>query len=255
MPPPRAPAPSPLPTSGAAALAEEAIAEHMKRIADLQKELDAERMEGEQRRKKAARSDSDLSDLHSELVCSICQDWLVHAATIECSHTFCWACIDTWLLQKRFECPVCRTAVTREPIRGRALDTIVQKTTERLGEEQRDEFTKRVQAADAADEKGKRLHADLEKSVNEALRKGKAFFHIDSSWSRKEKETFQRGIKDYTGNTRATYCKLTGMTVQWVHSADATKLNQCLHNLQLQTFVDKPEEDIRQRLLMFLRYG
>ncbi|CAK0819320.1 unnamed protein product [Prorocentrum cordatum] len=32
----------------------------------------------------------------------------VQAATIECSHTFCWSCIDQWLRQKKFECPECR---------------------------------------------------------------------------------------------------------------------------------------------------
>lgn len=37
-----------------------------------------------------------------------CQDWLVHAATIQCSHTFCWSCIDQWLQTKQFVCPVCR---------------------------------------------------------------------------------------------------------------------------------------------------
>ena len=39
---------------------------------------------------------------------NICQDWLVHAATIQCSHTFCWSCIDRWLQTKQFLCPVCR---------------------------------------------------------------------------------------------------------------------------------------------------
>merc|ERR1719221_1036988 len=68
----------------------------------------------------------DFADLQADLVCSVCQDWMVQSANIECSHSFCWACVDTWLLQKKFECPVCRHAVTREPVRSRALDAIVQ---------------------------------------------------------------------------------------------------------------------------------
>merc|ERR1719313_1302072 len=234
-----------------------AFEEHRKRIAELQQELEAEKerkiMESQQRA--AARSALDFEDIQQELVCSICQDWVVHASTIECSHTFCWSCIDQWLLQKKFECPVCRHAVTREPVRSRALETIVQKTVDRGDPANKEEYQERVKSAEKDQKRIQKLHQDLEKSVNDALKKGKAFFHIDSSWSRREKEVFQRGIKDYTGDTRETYCRLTSLTVQWVHSADENKLNQALHNLGLQAFVSSPEPDIRKRLLMFLRYG
>lgn len=237
---------------------EEAFAEHARRIAELQQELEAERerkiMESQQRA--ATRSSAlDFEDIQSELLCSICQDWVVHASTIECSHTFCWSCVDTWLLQKKFECPVCRQAVTQEPVRVRAIETIVQKTVERGGPEGKAEYQERVSAADRELKKVQKLHQDLEKSVNDALKKGKAFFHIDSSWSRREKDVFQRGVKDYTGDTRETYCRLTGLTVSWVHSADDNKLNQALHNLGLQAFVSSEDAHIRKRLLMFLRYG
>jgi hypothetical protein len=236
---------------------EEAFAEHAKRIAELQQELEAERerkvMESQQRA--ATRSALDVEDIQSELLCSICQDWVVHASTIECSHSFCWSCIDTWLLQKKFECPVCRNAVTREPVRSRAIESIVQKTVERQGPEAKTEYQDRANAADKDLKKVQKLAQDLEKSVNDALKKGKAFFHIDANWTRREKDVFQRGVKDYTGDTRETYCRLTGLTVSWVHSADDSKLNQALHNLGLQAFVSSPEPDIRKRLLMFLRYG
>lgn len=232
-----------------------ALGEHRGRIAELQRELEVER-EQSQHRRQAARVASELvADLHNELACSICQDFLVHSATVECSHTFCWSCIDTWLRHKKFECPVCRTAVVREPVRSRALDTIVQKSVDQLPKAQQDEHAQRIANAEAALTKQRKLHSELEKSVNDAIKKKKAFFHIESHWSRKEKETFQRGVKEYAGATRETYCKLTGLTVQWVHSADDNKLNQALHNLQLQSFVHSPEDQIRLRLLMFLRYG
>lgn len=196
-----------------------------------------------------------VADIHSELACSICQDWLVHAATIECSHTFCWECIDKWLLQKKFECPVCRALVRREPVRTRAVDAIVQKTVENLPQDQKEEHPQRVNKAEAALAKHRKQTEDLEKSVNEATKRGKAFFHITSDWKKKEKDTFQRGVKDYTGNTRETYCRLIGLTVQWVHSADESMLNQALHNLALPTFASSSVPQIRERLLMFLRYG
>lgn len=234
------------------------LGEQLQRIAELQRELAEEReqkqQESQQRRDQRC-SDLNVSVLQSELSCSICQDWLVQAATIQCSHSFCLACVESWLLQKKFECPVCRQGVTHEPFTNITLDNLVQKSVDRLAEGDRKEFEERKAAAAAAQRKAKKLHLDLEKSVNQAMQKGKHFFKIDSTWSRKERETFQRGVKDYTGETRATYCKLTSMTVQWIHSADSTKLNRALHNLQLQRWVDKTEEEIRQRLLMFLRYG
>jgi len=244
---------------------EDVFAQQMKMLDTQRKEIEEDR---EQLARKLNRQAStpkpeakkdpkalDITDLHSELLCSICQDWLVHAATLECSHTFCWSCIDTWLLQKKFECPVCRQGVSREPVPSRALDTIVQKSVARCVADQQSDHAQRVAQADCALEKRRRLHADLEKSVNEALKKGKAFFHIDGAWTRKERDVFQRGVKDYTGETRETYCRLTGLTVQWVHAADSGKLNQAVHNLGLQQFAGSTEEQIRQRLLMFLRYG
>lgn len=148
---------------------------------------------------------------------------------------------------------MCRHVVTREPVRSRAIDAIVQKTVDKSDE--KEDYRARVCAAEKELKKVERLQKDLEKSVNKALKKGKAFFQIDASWSRRERETFNRGVKDYTGDTRETYCRLTNLTVQWVHSADDSKLNQALHNLGLADFVNSPEADIRKRLLMFLRYG
>lgn len=244
----------------ASAAAGEAMAEQMRKMEELQKELERQREEQRKERaeltkRKRSGSALGLADLHSELACCVCQDWLVHAATVECSHTFCWSCIDKWLLQKKFECPVCRTTIMREPVRTRAVEALVTKTVEKLPQDQRDEYDARRKAAEEAQERNRKLHQELEKSVSEAMTKGKAFFHISSNWKKREKDTFQRGVKDYTGDTRETYCRLTGLTVQWVHSADDNKLNQALHNLQLPKFVSKPPEEIRQRLLMFLRYG
>eukprot|EP00929_Paragymnodinium_shiwhaense_P029402 TRINITY_DN16855_c0_g1_i1.p1 TRINITY_DN16855_c0_g1~~TRINITY_DN16855_c0_g1_i1.p1 ORF type:complete len:530 (-),score=156.84 TRINITY_DN16855_c0_g1_i1:132-1721(-) len=234
---------------------EELLGDQMRRISELQRELEQERDKQREQVESSQRQGAKLTvaDLHSELVCCVCQDWLVQPSNIECSHAFCWSCIDTWLLHKRFECPVCRHAVTREPMRCHNLDAIVQKSVEKSG--QQEEYAKRVEVAEKAQERAKQLHKELEKSVGEALRKGKAFFQIHSSWSRKEKETFSKGIADYKGDTRSTYCRLTGLTESWVHSANAQKLNMALCNLNLSAFVDKSEKDIRQRLLMFMRYG
>lgn len=226
------------------------------RIDKLQKELKAlhacNRRIAEQQQPN--RSSLDVTDLHSVLICSICQDWLVHASTIECSHTFCWSCIDTWLLRKKFECPMCRHDVTREPIRSRALDTIVQKSVEHTTAEQKEEYNQRVRAANHGLDKARKLHKSLE--LQAAAQDNKKFFHINSFWSRQEREIFQEGVQGYSGDARETYCKLIGLTVQWVHRANKTKLNQALQKLRiLRPLGTCSEVVIRQRLLMFLRYG
>eukprot|EP00438_Fugacium_kawagutii_P029814 Skav204190 [mRNA] locus=scaffold3772:48286:60203:- [translate_table: standard] len=196
-----------------------------------------------------------VSELSSELACCICKDWLVHAATIQCSHSFCWSCIDRWLQTKQFICPVCRTEVTREPVRTRAVDAVVQKTVLQTSEEEKAEFAERLKAAEAEEARDREHLQELEHHIGEARKAGKKFFHITQLWGKKDKETFKKGVGQYAGNARETYCKLTGMTVQWVHSADSNHLNVALHNLGLGTLVDRPEDEIRQRLLMFLRYG
>merc|ERR1711972_878633 len=107
-----------------------------------------QRTEESQQRRQAT---ADMAEFHADLVCSVCQDWMVNAATIECSHTFCWRCIDTWLQQKRFECPVCRNDVTREPVKNRVLDGFVQKCVDKLSEIQKEEYKKRIEDAQKED--------------------------------------------------------------------------------------------------------
>lgn len=239
----------------------EVFGEQMKRIADLEKELKAERerKEAEQKealkKRQATRTALNVSELSSELACCICKDWLVHAATIDCSHTFCWDCIDRWLQTKQFVCPVCREEVTREPVRTRAVDGIVLKTVQRLDEKEQEDHKERISTAEAADARKRKSLEELDKSVDDAIKKGKNFFKIDMNWGRRDKDVFAKGVKEYTGAARETYCRLTGLTVQWVHSAGPDKLNQALHNLGLGNQVSRPDEEIRRRLLMFLRYG
>lgn len=111
----------------------------------------------------------------------------MRAATIQCSHSFCWACIDRWLQTKQFVCPVCRTEVALEPVRTRAVDMVVQKTVSQCSEEEQKEFAARLEAAEAEESRIQRHHADLERSISEALKAGKSFFHVNKLWGKKNK--------------------------------------------------------------------
>eukprot|EP00435_Cladocopium_sp_Y103_P013165 s2327_g3.t1 len=169
----------------------------MKRIADLEEELKRDR-----EAKRQASQGLKVSELSSELACCVCKDWLVHAATIQCSHSFCWSCIDRWLQTKQFICPVCRKEVTREPVRTRAVDQVVQKTVLQTSEEEKAEFAQRVKAAEEEEVRDKKHLAELEHHISEALKAGKKFFHIAQLWGKKDKETFKKGVGQYAGNAR-----------------------------------------------------
>ena len=40
-------------------------------------------------------------DLQEEFTCTICQELILCAMTIECSHSFCSTCISPWLDKKK----------------------------------------------------------------------------------------------------------------------------------------------------------
>ncbi|XP_050522578.1 peroxisome biogenesis factor 10-like [Daktulosphaira vitifoliae] len=50
------------------------------------------------------------SVLESDFQCSICNELMVKACTINCSHTFCEICLNTWFKNSQV-CPLCRTLV------------------------------------------------------------------------------------------------------------------------------------------------
>ncbi|CAK9085413.1 E3 ubiquitin-protein ligase RNF8 (RING finger protein 8) (RING-type E3 ubiquitin transferase RNF8) [Durusdinium trenchii] len=190
----------------------------MKRIADLEQDQCLIRHPEAQ---EAIPKGLKISELSNELACCVCKDWLVHAATIQCSHTFCWSCIDQWLQTKQFVCPVCRKEVTREPVRTRAVDAVVQKTVSQISAEEQAPISGRQGELGEFDAFLRRSLEHSSCDLSKALRAGKKFFHINQLWGKKDKETFKKGVNQYpAGNARERYCKLTGMTVQWAEGSD-----------------------------------
>lgn len=54
----------------------------------------------------------DLSKLlESDMVCSICNEYFIQAAAINCGHMFCKACVTKWS-QRKNTCPFCREQFT-----------------------------------------------------------------------------------------------------------------------------------------------
>ena len=55
--------------------------------------------------------------IDNELICAICTDVLQDPVQTECEHTFCKACIDTWLEGGRSTCPVDRKHLTSDALK------------------------------------------------------------------------------------------------------------------------------------------
>ncbi|XP_076239791.1 uncharacterized protein LOC143182585 isoform X2 [Calliopsis andreniformis] len=71
---------------------------------------------------------NDIMD--EQLTCSICSELFVKATTLNCMHTFCQHCINSWQRKKK-ECPVCRAPV-RAMNRSIVLDNFIDSMLENL---------------------------------------------------------------------------------------------------------------------------
>ncbi|XP_050535029.1 E3 ubiquitin-protein ligase RNF8-like [Daktulosphaira vitifoliae] len=71
------------------------------------------------------------SVLESEFQCPICNELMVKACTINCSHTFCEVCLNTWLRGNNV-CPLCRTSVETKTL-CLALDNFINNICDHLG--------------------------------------------------------------------------------------------------------------------------
>lgn len=88
----------------------------------------AETSDAESSNKNVFNKVGDIMD--EQLTCSICSELFVTAVTLNCTHTFCQYCINTWIKKKR-ECPVCRRGITAMN-RSLVLDNFIDKMVENL---------------------------------------------------------------------------------------------------------------------------
>ncbi|KAK0471693.1 hypothetical protein IW261DRAFT_1571755 [Armillaria novae-zelandiae] len=58
------------------------------------------------------------------LNCGICLSTVITPALLQCGHSFCAACLITWIEQK-LTCPTCRVVLTKRPVMSIALSDIV----------------------------------------------------------------------------------------------------------------------------------
>ena len=53
--------------------------------------------------------------------CPICLDVLSLPVVLCCSHTFCCVCLTTWVNETHFNCPMCRTFLTKITVQDKTF--------------------------------------------------------------------------------------------------------------------------------------
>ncbi|EER11624.1 conserved hypothetical protein [Perkinsus marinus ATCC 50983] len=204
--------------------------------------------------------------LFADLECVICRDLMVSPATLECSHSFCYKCIEEWLTGGNFRCPVCRVGITRSPTKTIQLQQVVMTTVETHGtESDQAEYDDRMKEHKAWERKQETDRAKLEDTIGSASHKGQQFFDIALPWNSEDKARFQAGIRHYRSDARELYCAITGLTKAWIQRSSRDSLDVAMKNLKIGTIEAASAEDssqvcyapddvMRRRLLLFTRY-
>ncbi|XP_072266123.1 E3 ubiquitin-protein ligase RNF8 [Pyxicephalus adspersus] len=74
--------------------------------------------------------------LDNELQCIICSEHFIEAVTLNCAHSFCLFCIQSWRKRKD-ECPICRQDI-KSQTRSLVLDNCINRMVDKLSQEMKD---------------------------------------------------------------------------------------------------------------------
>jgi hypothetical protein len=206
-----------------------------------------------------------LATLESELICAICQEFFVEASTIECGHSFCRMCIESWL-KSRLSCPICRAPIEKPPVRSMCLDKAVRVVLElNEGEAATKNLLERQREALKVRENQCFAQSCLETLFQKAVEQGVKVVHISKKWSPREQQRFLGGIQRHQGVAREAYCRVVGLTYEWIGRASVDELLVAAGNVMLKDMENKPVNPnewiescvtkLRARLEMYIRYG
>lgn len=128
------------------------------------------------------------SSFEEEFTCSICQELLLDACTLECAHSFCSACLEDWKKRKN-ECPVCRKKMDKPPVRALNINSIVTKLVSKLPDSEKKEWDSRL-----AQRGEKEQVVKLQEMIRMAKARGLRFLDIRLPWKPAERQTYLDGV-------------------------------------------------------------
>jgi len=186
----------------------------------------------------------DHHEFVEELTCSICQELVVSAMTLGCSHSFCELCITTWLSQKMI-CPVCRVVPRTQAIRALHMDSLVEKLVNKLeGQDKQAYMTRKLE---------KEQFDKLKKGIAYARESGFKFLSINDHWTENERRIFSEGVGKYTGEARNLYCSVAGLTDFFITTSPREVLYIASKNLGASFHQWTPLPTLQQYLRTFLK--
>jgi len=121
-----------------------------------------------------ARLEPDLDSMRQLITCKICQRFLSEPYGLACGHTYCYVCLDAWLVaQRKRTCPDCRSTIKQQPVPSfliREMTRVFAYRAELLpdGEtvEEHDEYIKEAVAKVSEDKEGAGLFRGLFKNAD-----------------------------------------------------------------------------------------
>jgi hypothetical protein len=198
-----------------------------------------------------------MSELRSELTCSICQDPFLLTNTLECGHSYCQPCVDSWLA-KHLTCPICRAPVNKPPTQSLTIDKAVEVTLQSSNKAALKALLVRQQEYQEKKKQDLEHRKALEKQLQDASAKGHKFCNIAKPWSDKEQCRFLKGLKYQQGLSRITYCTCVCLTERFIQRASLKDLIIAARNVKLGSNEKSVEcmdaVSLRNRLNMFLKY-
>ncbi|XP_075060537.1 E3 ubiquitin-protein ligase RNF8 isoform X1 [Mixophyes fleayi] len=111
-------------------------------LTDLEQIIEAKFQETQERRVEAQKQEvlDHMNDvLDNELQCIICSEHFIEAVTLNCAHSFCSYCIQSWRKRKD-ECPICRQEI-KSQTRSLVLDNCINRMVDKLSPDMKDRRT------------------------------------------------------------------------------------------------------------------
>lgn len=207
----------------------------------MMKELQQKYKQASEQLEKTSAEYVERSEFEEELTCSICQELLLDAQTLECAHSFCASCLAEWRKHKS-DCPFCRKKIDKAPVRALNIDSIVSKLISKLPEDDRLEWNRRLTVREQKQQVDK-----LKEMIAMAKSRGLRFLDVRAAWRDVERQTFKEGVSRYQGEAKKMYCETIGLTPAWVNQAAPKMLLQACTNIGVST-----QGSLRDNLLNYI---